>query len=59
MKDPTKLPTQLNVQIPWDFKEFLRDKARFEGTSQNKLVISALMDKYGREFARGQAGAPK
>jgi len=59
MTDPTKLPVQLNVNVPWDFKEFLRNKAEAEGTSQNKLVVNCLMAKFGSEFARGQAGAPK
>jgi len=59
MTDPTKLPVQLNINIPWDFKEFLKAKAATEGTSQNKLVVNCLMTKYGSEFARGQAGAPK
>ena len=59
MTDPTKLPVQLNVNVPWDFKEFLRRKAADEGTSQNRLVVNTLMAKFGSEFARSQAGAPK
>ena len=59
MKDPTKIPVQLNIQVPWDFKQFLERKASSDKTSQNKLVLKALMNAYGREFAHEQAPAAR
>lgn len=59
MTDPTKVPVQFNVMIPWDFKDFLKRKAEHDRTSQNQLAVDALMDKYGVEFARKQTKAPK
>lgn len=53
--DPTKLPVQFNLKIPWDFKEFLATKAEREHTSQNQLVVDALEKCYGVEFARHEA----
>lgn len=59
MKDPTKVPVQFNIQVPWDFKQFLERKAARESTSQNKLAMKALMSEYGREFAHEQTPAPR
>ncbi len=58
-KDPTKLPVQFNVLIPWDFREFLREVANRRNVSMNSLAKDALMEKYGTEFARSQARAPR
>jgi hypothetical protein len=49
-RDPRQLPVQLNVQIPWAFREFLGAQAEREGTSLNKLCVGALRDKYGKDF---------
>ena len=57
MTDPTKLPTQFNLKIPWDFKNFIADKAARDGTSQNKLGMDALLKAYGAEFRRSQREA--
>lgn len=48
--DTTKLPVQLNVHIPWDFREFLKAKAERDRTSVAALVKDALLSNYGREF---------
>ena len=59
MPDPSKLKVQFNVQIPWDFKQFLERKSERERISQNKLAMDALMQAYGNEFVMQQAKAPK
>jgi hypothetical protein len=56
VKDPRQLPVQLNVQIPWSFREFLSAQAERDKTSLNKLCIAALRDKYGAEYDRQEAG---
>ena len=48
--DPTKLPVQMNIKIPWDFREFLRLEAHQRKVSLNELVREALNDKFAREF---------
>jgi len=58
-KDPTKLAPQYNLRIPWDFKQFLDAKASELHVSQNQLGVDALFDKFGAEFARHQAKAPR
>lgn len=52
--DPTKIPVQLNVKIPWDFKQFLYEKAESEGLSKNAFLVKALMTVHGPEFVRSQ-----
>jgi hypothetical protein len=49
-KDPRQLPVQLNVQVPWAFREFLGAQAERDKTSLNKLCVEALRDKYGKDF---------
>ena len=46
-KDPRQLPVQLNVNVPWSFREFLIDQAKQEGLSLNKLVTRVLMAEFG------------
>ena len=53
--DPSKIPVQFNVKIPWDFKKFLEQKSTTEEISQNQLALDALMKAYGREFRRSLA----
>ena len=50
--DPRQLPVQLNVQIPWSFREFLIDQAELEGLSLAKLVTRVLMAEYGTAYRR-------
>jgi len=52
MKDPTKVPVQLNVKIPWDFRQFLSEKSKDDRVSLNQLVSSALDKSYGAQFRR-------
>jgi hypothetical protein len=50
IKDPRQLPVQLNVSLPWAFREFLSAQAERDKTSLNKLAVQALRDKYGKDF---------
>jgi hypothetical protein len=50
VKDPRQLPVQLNVQVPWAFREFLSGQAERNKTSLNKLCVEALREKYGKDF---------
>ena len=52
VKDPRQLPVQLNVSLPWSFREFLHAQARKEKISLNKLAVDALREKYGAELRR-------
>lgn len=56
MTDPTKLPVQFNIKIPYDFKRFLEAKSDQERISQNQLAVDALMKTYGREYRRSLRG---
>lgn len=53
-RDPRKTPVQFNIQVPWDFKEFLAAKSQETGKSQNQLAVDALMKEYGREYRRAE-----
>lgn len=57
--DPNKIPVQINFKVPFDFREFLYTTADQKGTSLSALVADALNDKYGAQFARSQAPAPR
>ena len=54
-KEPRQLPVQLNVKIPWSFREFLSDQAEQEGLSLNKLVTQVLMAEFGTAYQRQEA----
>lgn len=36
-------PVQLNVKVPWHYREQLVRMARTKGTSLNRLVVNALV----------------
>jgi len=55
IKDPRQLPVQLNVALPYSFREFLRARADQDKISLNKLCIDALRAKYGREYDADEA----
>ena len=55
MKDPRQLPVQLNVNVPWSFREFLIDQAEQEGLSLNKLVTRVMMAEFGTAYQRREA----
>ena len=59
IKDPSKIPVQLNVKIPFDFRDYLYSVADREQISITEVVEKALMDKYGRDFTHELAQAPK
>lgn len=44
--DPSQLPVQLNAQVPFEYREFLRRKAHDERVSMNWLVRNALYTVY-------------
>jgi hypothetical protein len=54
VKDPTQLPVQMSVKVPWDFREFLYEVADAKETSISNLVRDDLLEKYGAAFARKQ-----
>ena len=41
--DPQDLAVQLNVKVPWHYREQLVREAREKGTSLNRLVVNALV----------------
>lgn len=42
--DPTQLPVQLNVQVPFEFREHLIEVARKRRISLSELVRSTLQE---------------
>jgi len=56
VKDPRQLPVQLNVSLPWAFREFLHAQAQKEKISLNKLCVEMFREKYGAEFEAQEAG---
>lgn len=40
---PEDVPVQLNVKVPWHYREQLVRVAREKGTSLNRLVVNALV----------------
>lgn len=53
-KDPRQLPVQLNITIPWAFKEYLIKHGERTKTPLAQVVREALDDKYGPGFARSE-----
>lgn len=45
-KDPRKVKVQLNVKVPWEYREHLVEVAQERGTTINHLVNEALMTVY-------------
>ncbi len=41
--DPEDVPVQLNVKVPWHYREQLVRLAKERGTSLNRFVVSALV----------------
>jgi predicted HicB family RNase H-like nuclease len=41
--DAANVPVQLNVKVPWHYREQLVRIAREKGTSLNRLVVNALV----------------
>lgn len=56
VKDPRQLPVQLNVSLPWSFREFLHAQAKRDKISLNRLAVDALRDKYGAAYDAQEAG---
>jgi hypothetical protein len=54
-KDPRQIPVQLNVSIPWAFREYLSEKAAAERTSLNKLCVDVLFKAFGEGFTAAEA----
>jgi len=55
IKDPRQLPVQLNVSLPYSFREYLRDRADRDKISLNKMCVDALMSKFGKEYEADEA----
>jgi len=65
-KDPRLLPVQLNVKVPWSFREFLIAEAARQSKSLNQLIGDTLMEAYEKEYleqevlaVHAQAPAPR
>lgn len=41
--DPQDVSVQLNVKVPWHYREQLVRMAREKGTSLNRLVVNAIV----------------
>lgn len=52
--DPRLIPVQLNVMVPWAFREFLSKRADVEHVSLNKLVFDTLRREYGEAFDKSE-----
>jgi hypothetical protein len=46
IRDPRQLPVQLNVKIPFDFREHLYQISKRQGVSMTSLVVDALRKEY-------------
>lgn len=44
--DPNQVKVQLNAQVPFIYRQFLRELAATRRKSLNQLVVDALYDKY-------------
>ena len=44
--DPRHLPVQLNIRVPWDFREELYRISKKRGVSLNSLVVDVLQREY-------------
>lgn len=50
-KDPTQLPVQMNVKIPWQLREDMTLIARRNNVSLAQLTRDALMEGLKRDLA--------
>lgn len=51
-KDPAKVPVQLNIKVPFDYREMLVDQAEARSMSLNAIVREALDDRYEVTYQR-------
>jgi hypothetical protein len=58
-KDPSKIGVQLNVKVPWDYREMLVSEAKERHTSLNAIVREALDDRYGVAYLKLSADQVK
>jgi hypothetical protein len=58
-KDPRQLPVQLNINVPWAFREFLIEQADMKHMSLNKLCADVLVKEYGAAFGKAEADYAK
>lgn len=47
--DPRDVSVQLNVKVPWHYREQLVRMAKDKGTSLNRLVVNGLVRSYPPE----------
>jgi hypothetical protein len=57
--DPDKIAVQLNIKVPFDFREMLTDQAEQRRMSLAALVREALDEKYEVTYVRWQAQQTK
>jgi hypothetical protein len=53
-KDPRQLPVQLNITIPWAFKEYLIEVAEKNQMGLAQVVRKALDNEYGPGYTRSE-----
>lgn len=54
--DPRHISVQLNISVPWSFREFLIQRATKEEISLNQLVLKAIRgEALGAEYDRAEA----
>ncbi len=41
--DPVDIPVQLNIRVPWHYREQLIAEARKQGVSFNRLITNCLV----------------
>lgn len=62
IKDPTQLPVQLNIRIPFYLREVLIEAAEERRVSQSDIVIEAIkkdLEPELREMVHRNAPAPR
>lgn len=57
--DPRQLTVQLNLGIPWAFREYLGAQAELQKTSLNKLCIGVLQERFGEGYEQAEAQLTK
>ena len=50
INDPRQLAVQLNVSMPWAFRQYLRQQAEEQRISLNKVALDALYAKHGKGY---------
>ena len=59
IKDPNKIAVQINIKVPFDFREFLYTVAESKNTTLTTMLRDMLYQQYGSAFTRREAPAPR